>query len=142
MMKNLTLSLMLMLSTVTVEAQDIIGKSNHDTMSKNLNDVELTCLLTDSELVQRKNELQMKVFSRVNKMDEVDDGYLFHFEDVDSLLPDLFHYVLSENECCPFFRHDVTIGSNNSGITWKVSGKEGVKEMLGLMLEEIEFPEK
>lgn len=110
-------------------------------MSTNLTNGALACLLTDAELAERKKALQKEIFVKVKKVEEVDDGYLFHLDNIENLLPNLFHFILLEKECCPFFQQDVTIRSNNAGIIWKVSGKDGVKEMLNQMLEEIKFPE-
>ncbi|MEM6525528.1 MAG: hypothetical protein AAF693_17135 [Bacteroidota bacterium] len=112
---------------------------NENAIDMKFKESGLACLLTDLEFTERKNELQKKIFSRVKKMEQMEDGYLFYFEDEEDLLADLFHYILAEKECCPFFRQDISVGTDNSGITWKISGSEEVKELLRQMLEGIEF---
>jgi len=76
----------------------------------------------------------------VKKVKESDDGYLFSFDDDEQLLPKLFGYIVAEKKCCPFFQQDVSIRSNNAGITWKVCGQDGVKQVIRQMLEENILP--
>jgi len=141
MKRILVISLLLILITATSEAQDLVKMLNLDSIDMNLNDKPLVCLLTDLELVERKNELQKEIFFNVKKVEEVDDGYLFHFDDNENILSNLFYYILAEKKCCPFFQQDISIGSGNSRIVWKVSGRTGIKEMLRETFEEIKFPE-
>ena len=108
----------------------------------NLNEGGFTCSLTDPELVERKTVLQKEIFSKMKSIEEVDNGYLFYFNDDDvTLLPNLFQYILAEKACCPFFRQDISIGANASGITWMISGENGIKEMLRLTFDNVEFPD-
>lgn len=139
MKRNLIISLWLILISTTVDAQNICKTTNPDTMS--IKSSSLACSLTDKGLLERKAVLQKEIFSNVKKIEEVDTGYLFYFEDVDDLLPSLFQYVLAETECCPFFEQEVLIGADNSGITWKLSGPEGVKEIVSYLVEKIESSE-
>lgn len=140
-MKYLISWLLFVLTSVTTAAQDSIPTKNEDTMNMNSTVSGFSCLLTSSELVERKHELQQEVFSEVKKVEEVNDGFLFHFNDDEKLLSNLFYYILAEKACCPFFQQDISIGSDHSGITWKVSGKTGVKEVLQEMLETIDIQE-
>ncbi len=128
--------LLILLTTAVIQAQNI----NSNTMNINLDEGGFSCLLSNSELAERKNKLLQEVFSKVKKVEEVDDGFLFHFDDDENLLSSLFYYIMAEKACCPFFQQDISIGADHSGITWKISGKNGVKEMLKEMFETIEFP--
>ncbi len=135
MTKHLIPSVLRVLVSVVSEAQDMTEILKPDKMSLNFENA-LTCTLTSPELAKRKNELQKAIFAKVKHVSEVDDGYVFQFDDDESLLPELFHYVLAEKQCCPFFQQDISIGSHASGITWKVSGAEGVKLILEQIMEE------
>ena len=125
------MSFLLICVFTAAKAQDLIPKFKEDTtMSVNLDSSPIACSLTDLELVERKNELRTNIFSKAKKMEEVDDGYLFHFDDSDKMLPVLFEYILAEKECCPFFKQDISIYPGDEGVVWKISGPEGVKDLL------------
>lgn len=141
-MKNLIPGLLLVLISTLTVAQDSNPTKKADTMNINSTENSFSCLLSSTDLVKRKNVLQQEVFSKVKKIEEANDGYMFHFEDDDNLLSSLFYYILAEKACCPFFQQDIAIGSDLSGIVWKVSGENGVKEMLRETFETLEFPKK
>ena len=142
MRTNTMLSLLFMLAVATVNAQDLVKKTVIKTSAEDMNNKPMACLLTDAELAERKSTLQKEIFSKVKKAEEVSDGYQFYFDDKDSLLSDLFSYILAEKKCCPFFQQDIAIGSDSSGIIWKISGEEGIKEMLIETLGSVAFPNK
>ncbi len=131
--------LFLILAVVKSDAQELIEKSNLYFMGVDSTDNMLACRLTNSELAKRKGVLQAKLFSRLMKVEGVAGGYLFYFDDTGSLLQDLFHYVLAEKQCCPFFDQKVGIGANDSGITWEVSGGEEVKKLIVELFDQVDF---
>ena len=102
--------------------------------------MKIACQLTDAAMAERKHGLQEKVFAQVRKVEELQDGFRFHFDDDEQLLTNLFHYIQAEKACCPFFQQEVVICSHQEGIFWKVCGEEGTKELLGEMLSTIDFP--
>lgn len=136
-MKIILATGLILVSTLAAEAQDLSAIQN----TINMTDMNspLACTLTDSALAERKDALKKEVFTKVAKVEETDDGYMFHFEDKEELLPNLFHYIQAEQACCPFFQQEVTVQPHQSGIRWKVSGQTGVKELLTSMLEEMEL---
>ena len=97
----------------------------------------LVCQLTGPELATRKSELQKEVFDHVTTVDEMSDGYRFHFADNPDQLLNLLDYIMAERKCCPFFKHNLSLEANQEGIAWEVSGSPEVKAMLGMMMDEM-----
>jgi len=140
MMNKWIFSLMLACIVADIDAQEF-ETINPDTMNIDPNESGYFCLLTNTELAKRKDELKESIFSKMERVEEVEDGYLFHFRDQENLLPNLFHYIIAEKECCPFFHQDVSIAPEHSGITWRISGDKGIKKMIRQTFDHIEFPE-
>lgn len=109
---------------------------NQESVDTTLSSGALVCLLTGADLIERKSALQKEVFSYIRSADEMDSGYVFHFEDNDELLLKLMDYILAEKKCCPFFRQEVIIKPNEGGISWTVSGPDGAKQMLEMLLKD------
>lgn len=93
----------------------------------------LACKLSGDEFIKRKAALQDKVFSRVKKVEELENGYAFFFEQEGDQLIMVVDYMLAENKCCPFFKQDLTILPNGQGFIWKLTGSEQVKKLLDEM---------
>ena len=107
-------------------------------MDSNFSQSTLVCRLTGPELAERKAALQKEVFSKVQRVEEVSDGYLFHFPDDNDLLFKIMDYMLAEKQCCPFFNYDLGIKANGAGATLKVSGTPEAKETLKALLGKAE----
>ncbi len=95
----------------------------------------LACQLSGDEFQKRKAVLEEKVFSKVKKVEELEDGYAFFFEQEGDQLITVVDYMLAENKCCPFFKQDLSILPNGEGFIWKLTGSEQVKELLDDMAE-------
>jgi len=90
----------------------------------------IQCSLTDAELVQRKEELKDKIFSKLTRKEETEDGFVYFFDDDKVMLEHLFEFVEKEKSCCPFFKFDISILPFANGIALQISGSEEVKEFL------------
>ena len=134
MKKNLYLITLIFVAMIrTLQAQQY---DNNTSSKSNLN--PFACQLSEPELIKRKAELQKEIFSKVKNIEEVSEGYVFHFEDKEDFLLKLVDYILAEKKCCPFFNQELSIKANQGGISWKISGTSEVKEMLKIILEKIE----
>lgn len=110
-----------------------------ENFQQNLNSYSntFTCLLSDSDLQQRKSDAQKNVFSKVVKTEELDNGYVFYFEDKDDIDEQLTFYLLAEKRCCSFFQLDLSVKPNHSGIAFTISGAPGAKTFLKSMIGDI-----
>ncbi len=113
----------------------IKAQSSHERESFIEDSDVLACQLSGDEFQKRKAVLQEKVFSRVKKVEELENGYAFFFEQEGDQLITVVDYMLAENKCCPFFKQDLSILPNGEGFIWKLTGSEQVKELLDDMSE-------
>ena len=97
----------------------------------------LVCSMIGAELAEQKALLKKEIFSQIIEIKEVENGYVFKFEDTGDMLLKLTDYIMIEKACCPFFNFDFSIQPYGKGLELKVSGEKGVKEMLGLFVEEV-----
>ena len=133
MKKNLFLIILMFIAmTKTLQAQ----QTNNTKLPKN-DSTFFACQLSKPELMKRKAALQKEVFSKVKNIEEISEGYIFHFEDKGELILKLVDYILAEKNCCPFFNQELSIKADGGGISWKISGSIEIKEILKIMLEEI-----
>ncbi len=95
----------------------------------------LVCKLTGPEFRKRLDELRTIVFAKVESYEELENGYVFKFEDDEDFLPKLMDYMLSERKCCPFFDFNLSVKSKRGGPDLTVSGPDGAKEMIEMMIE-------
>lgn len=98
---------------------------------------QLVCKLIGAEKMKKKELLKTEIFSQVKGIDELENGYILKFEDKDDILLKLTDYLMIEKECCPFFIFDLNIQPNSNGISLKITGQEGAKDMLKPLIEEI-----
>lgn len=90
----------------------------------------ISCSLTDEELIDRKLELKTKIFSKLKKKVELEDGFIYYFDDEKGLAATITEFLLKEKDCCPFFKFDLSILPFEKGIAFQISGSEGVKDFL------------
>lgn len=112
---------------------EVKGKNTSSYIPSN----QLVCKLIGAELAEKKELLKTEILSLVKEVDEVDNGYILKFEDKDDMLLKLMDYLMIEKECCPFFVFDLNIQPNSNGISLKISGQEGAKDMLKPLIDEI-----
>jgi hypothetical protein len=98
---------------------------------------QLVCKLIGEELREKKELLKKEIFSQVKEVKEVSSGYILKFDDKNDILLKLTDYVMVEKECCPFFTFDFNVQPNAKGVSLKISGSDGAKEMLKPLINEI-----
>jgi hypothetical protein len=59
---------------------------------------------------------------------ELDDGYAFQFRA--DQYPQLAAFIANERRCCPFFRFTLEVEPEQGPIWLRLTGGEGVKELL------------
>ena len=103
-----------------------IAWENHVTVFQGV----ISCSLTDGELIDRKLELETKIFSKLKKKVELEDGFIYYFDDEERLAETITEFMLKEKKCCPFFKFDISILPFEKGIAFQISGSKGVKDLL------------
>ena len=98
----------------------------------------LSCSLTSAELQDRIAQLKEEIFPNVTQKVELEEGYIYYFEDKGDLAIKILEFMGKEKQCCPFFKFDFSILPFNKGLALKISGSEGVKAFLTTQMEKIE----
>lgn len=90
----------------------------------------VACLLTDSELQERRRDVLQKAKSAVNEIKELEDGFAYRFSYGESRLTDLAKLVELERQCCPFLRFRITVEPADGPVWLELTGPEGTKAFL------------
>ncbi|PCJ65571.1 MAG: hypothetical protein COA58_09175 [Bacteroidetes bacterium] len=102
----------------------------NDSSTFNYNsDEPLVCLLTGEEQVKRKEILQKEIFSHVQKVEEIEFGYIFYFKYDETFFIKMTDYIITENNCCPFFTFETRLHSKDD-VSLKITGTKQAKEMM------------
>jgi len=94
----------------------------------------LVCLLTGAEQAERKEILQKEIFSQVKKIEEIETGFIFYFEYEETFLMKMTDYIITENNCCPFFTFETKLHSKDDVALKIIGSSNQVKEMIRMTL--------
>ncbi len=94
------------------------------------NNLPIACLLTDSELDERRREVLQKIRGAVKEIQEIDDGFRYRFLPDDARLVELARLVEFEHKCCPFLTFRIIVEPGDGPIWLELSGPVGTKEFL------------
>jgi len=110
------------------------GMSNDSSKFEFNSESPLVCLLTGAEQAERKELLQKEIFSRTKKIQEIENGFIFHFNYDENFIMKMTDYVIAENNCCPFLTFETKLHAKDD-ITLKVFGSSiQAKEMIKMTL--------
>ena len=90
----------------------------------------IACLLTDSELQERRRDILQKTKSAVTEVKELDDGFAYRFPPGESRLSELARLVELEHQCCPFLTFRITVEPGDGPIWLELTGPDGTKAFL------------
>ena len=90
----------------------------------------LACRLSSPELGARSAQLRQEIFAAVESQREVEHGYAFQFPGTADWLLRLADFVVSERECCPFFRFELAVEQDFGPIVFTITGPTGAKQFM------------
>jgi len=97
---------------------------------------QLACRLPNEEQDRQWDDVASEVFAAVEETRELEDGYGFRFPSPDEWLRTLTEYVLYERGCCPFFRFELVLESEEGPIWLHLRGGSDVKRFVREELRE------
>jgi hypothetical protein len=106
-------------------------------MNTNQNDPqELACDLTAiPEDVREEHVVSAPQLLRTaQEVQEVPDGYAIRFSNEPSKFMEIAKFIENERLCCPFFRFSVDVEPNAGPLWLRLTGGEGVKDILKMTL--------
>jgi len=93
-------------------------------------DIPVACTLSAAELRERGEDVVAPLFARVERLQELPDGYSFAFPAEADGVRNLLEFILSERVCCPFFTFELVFPSPHQSIWLTLRGGEAVKEFV------------
>jgi hypothetical protein len=88
----------------------------------------LACNLSGPEVARRRGEIE-GIFEGCLGVDELEDGYQFHFPGSAEWAARLTEFIVFERGCCPFFTFELIFEPEGGPIRLRVLGPEGAKEI-------------
>ena len=71
-----------------------------------------------------------ELFSKVQAIKEVDDGYEFRIGDEPDVIVKVAEFVSLEKLCCPFLNFAINVEAEGGPVTLRRTGREGVKDFV------------
>ena len=102
-------------------------------MNKNLNETQsLACDLTAIPTSVREEHVitAPQLFAAAQEVQELPDGYAIRFQNEPGRFMAIAKFIENERLCCPFFNFELDIEPNNGPLWLRLTGGEGVKEIL------------
>lgn len=109
------------------------------------NEQSLACDLTAIPADVREDHIVTapQLFATAQEVQELDNGYAIRFLNEPNKFMSIAKFIENERLCCPFFNFGLEIESNNGPLWLKLTGGEGVKDILQTTLfDSIEDKEK
>ena len=94
----------------------------------------IACTLSSKDLEDRKNKLFSNLFSNIDKVDELENGYSFYFKFNDNTFSQITELIHSERKCCKFLRFDLHSLPNDGPVILDITGPEGTKALIRSMI--------
>ncbi len=108
-------------------------------MNNNLNETQsLACDLTAIPASQREEHVDNapKLFQTAQEVQELSNGYAIRFSNEPGKFLAMAGFVENERLCCPFFRFGLEVEPDGGALWLRLTGGEGVKEILKATLLE------
>jgi hypothetical protein len=115
-------------------------------MNNNLNETQsLACDLTAIPSTIREEHVMSapQLFAAAEEVQDLPNGFAIRFVNEPGRFLSIARFIENERLCCPFFNFGLELEPNNGPLWLRLTGAEGVKEMLQITLfENIEDKEK
>jgi hypothetical protein len=115
-------------------------------MNNNVNETEsLACDLTAIPAMVREEHVMSapQLFGAAEEVQDMPNGFAIRFVNEPGRFLSIARFIENERLCCPFFNFGLELEPNNGPLWLRLTGAEGVKEMLQITLfENIEDKQK
>lgn len=85
----------------------------------------IACKLTSPELQKRKAEVLASLKAKVQKREELPNGYSYLFASTDKNIDEVTNFIKTERICCDFFNFKIVVEDDELWLT--ITGEEGTK---------------
>ena len=91
----------------------------------------IACLLSEREAAMRGEELAAGLFSQVEAVEELPDGYGYRFANDEAVLSALLEFINAERRCCPFLTFELGFEPHGGPLWLRLRGSARVKAFVG-----------
>ena len=93
-------------------------------------DEVIACLLSEREAAIRGEELAGGLFTAVEEVAELPDGYAYRFSSDGSQLAPLLEFIAAERRCCPFLTFELAFEPHGGPLWLRLRGSPQVKAFI------------
>ena len=90
----------------------------------------IACLLSERDYAIRSEELAGGLFTTVEEVVELPDGYAYRFAGGDSPLEWLLEFIAAERRCCPFLSFEIAFEPHGGPLWLRMRGSPRVKAFI------------
>ncbi len=90
----------------------------------------VACLLSEREQAVRGDELGLELFSRVDEVAELPDGYAYRFPAEEAWTHTLLGFVAAERRCCPFLTFELAFEPHGGPLWLRLRGSAEIKRFV------------
>jgi hypothetical protein len=90
----------------------------------------MVCTLGAREQLQRREELLSGLFTGIQRVEELADGFAICFPGDRQWAERLLEFVAFERECCPFMTFELAFEPEQGPIWLRLRGPDGVKKFI------------
>lgn len=87
----------------------------------------VACNLPEEEQERRREDIACDLYSAVNETRELEDGFAFRFSSDEDRIRSLSEFMISERECCPFYRYELVLEADGGDAWLHLRGDADVK---------------
>jgi hypothetical protein len=95
---------------------------------------DIACNLIGPEFAARKDAITGDLFAHVVRIEELPDGYAYHFPATAPWPAKVLEFVETERECCPFFTFEIVFEPNGGPLLLRLRGSAEIKEFIAAEL--------
>jgi len=95
-----------------------------------MSEIPIACSLSAPEKTARVNAFAEHLFTGVDRVEELPDGFAFRFPKSEPWLGDVLELVKLERACCPFLTFEICFEPAEGPLWLRLRGGDGTKEFI------------
>jgi hypothetical protein len=94
------------------------------------NNLPIICNLVEDKKIKGQQMVVEKLFTNVEQILELKDGYAFRYPGTDKYITALTKFISFERKCCLFFTFEMVFEPNTGPIWIRIKGPVGTKDFI------------
>lgn len=93
------------------------------------------CTLIGREFVERKEAIGSNLFSHVERVEELADGFAYRLPVGEAWAAKALDFITAERHCCPFFTFELVFEPNDGPRWLRLRGSDEIKAFIAAELD-------